>query len=388
MRNYPTLARQIHTLPWVQDGLSDLERSAVDELLYIAVEDVANLDAALGLPWVQDDIRQVEYELLDFLGVLDNLNPANLLAALDMAWVQDGAGSAYITNNTRWLARNYPALFLQIHTLSWVQDGLSDLERSAVDELLYIAVEDVANLDAALGLPWVQDDIRQVEYEFLDFLGVLDNLNPANLLAALDMAWVQDGAGSAYITNNTRWLARNYPALFLQIHTLSWVQDGLSDLERSAVDELLWIAVEDVTNLEAALRVSWVQDDIQEAEYQALDKLGYLDTPSPANLYAALNLSWVQDDISETEYDIIDSLGALDFDATDVVFRLLSMPFLLSPDATDALAIQGMENLADRDRLSALTDHSIFQDGVTDDETTLIAAVGTLRDARTRFSGY
>ena len=211
-RNYPALARQIHMLPWVQDGLSDLERSAVDELLYIAVEDVANLDAALGLPWVQDDIRQVEYELLDFLGVLDNLNPANLLAALDMAWVQDGAGSAYITNNTRWLARNYPALFHQIHTLPWVQDGLSDLERSAVDELLYIAVEDVANLDAALGLPWVQDDIRQVEYELLDFLGVLDNLNPANLLAALDMAWVQDGAGSAYITNNTRWLARNYPS--------------------------------------------------------------------------------------------------------------------------------------------------------------------------------
>ena len=184
---------------------------------------------------------------------------------------------------------------------------------------------------------------------------------------------------STYDTKNTRWLVRNYPTLARQIQMLAWVQDGLSDLERSAVDELLWIAVEDVANLEAALRVSWVQDDIQEAEYQALDKLGYLDTPSPANLYAALNLSWVQDDISETEYDIIDSLGALDFDAPDVVFQLLSMPFLISPDTTDALAIQGMENLADGGRLSALTDHSIFQDGITDDETTLIAAVGTLR---------
>ena len=91
--------------------------------------------------------------------------------------------------------------------------------------------------------------------------------------------------------------------------------------------------------------------------------------------------SWVQDDMSETEYDIIDSLGTLDFDAPDVVFQLLSMPFLISPDTTDALAIQGMENLADRDRLVTLTDHPIFQDGVSDDETTLIAGVGTLRDA-------
>ena len=141
------------------------------------------------------------------------------------------------------------------------------------------------------------------------------------------------------------------------------------------------MAAEDVANLGAALRLSWVQDDIQEAEYQALGRLGYLDSPNPANLYAVLNIPWVQDDVSETEYDIIDSLGALDFDATDVVFRLLSMPFLLSPDDTDALAIRGMEELADESRLAALTGHAIFQDGITDDETTLIAAVGTLRDA-------
>ena len=141
------------------------------------------------------------------------------------------------------------------------------------------------------------------------------------------------------------------------------------------------MAAEDVANLKAALLLSWVQDDIQEAEYQALDRLGFLDSPNPANLYAVLNIPWVQDDVAQTEYDIIDSLGALDFEATGVVFRLLSMPFLLSPDSTDALAIRGMEKLADEGRLRALTDHTIFEDGIADDETTLIAAVGTLRDA-------
>lgn len=150
---------------------------------------------------------------------------------------------------------------------------------------------------------------------------------------------------STYHTNNTRWLVRNYPDLARRIQTLSWVQDGLSDLERSAVDHLIWMAI------------GW-----------------------PLNLDAALHMPWVQDDITEIEYDIIDALHALEFDATDVVSQLLSMPLLLSPDATDALAIRGMGYLANRGHLAALTDHAIFQDGITDDETTLIAAVGTLRD--------
>ena len=186
---------------------------------------------------------------------------------------------------------------------------------------------------------------------------------------------------SIHYTNNVRWLERNYPALARQIQELSWVQDGLSDLERSAVDELLYMAVEDVSNLGTVLDLRWVEDGISEWEYKTLDTLGHLDTPYPTNLYAALNISWVQDGMSETEQDIIAELGFLEFDAPDMIIGLLSMPFLRSPDSTDALAIRGMEGLADQGRIDALTDHAIFQDGITDDETTLIAAVGTLADS-------
>ena len=186
---------------------------------------------------------------------------------------------------------------------------------------------------------------------------------------------------SIHDTNNVRWLERNYPALARQIQELSWVQDGLSDLERSAVDELLYMAVEDVSNLGAVLHLRWVEDGISEWEYKALDTLGHLDTPYPTNLHAALDISWVQDGMSETEQNIIAELGYLEFDAPDMIIGLLSMPFLRSPDSTDALAIRGMEGLADQGRIDALTDHAIFQDGITDDETTLIAAIGTLADS-------
>ena len=186
---------------------------------------------------------------------------------------------------------------------------------------------------------------------------------------------------SIYDTNNVRWLQRNYPALARQIHELSWVQDGLSDLERSSIDELLYMAAEDVANLGAVLDLGWVEDGISEWEYKTLDTLGHLDTPYPGNLHAALNVAWVQDGVSETEQDIIDELGNLEFDAPDMIIELLSMPFLRSPDSTDSLAIGGMEKLADRGRIDALTGQAIFQDGITDDETTLVAAVGALADS-------
>ena len=86
------------------------------------------------------------------------------------------------TQNTRWLTRNYPALAQQIETFSWVQDGLSDLERSTIDELLYMGAGEIVSLEAVLRLPWVQDAISKVEYEIIARLGGLDTTTPKRSL--------------------------------------------------------------------------------------------------------------------------------------------------------------------------------------------------------------
>ena len=144
-------------------------------------------------------------------------------------------------------------------------------------------------------------------------------------------------------TQNTRWLTRNYPALAQQIETFSWVQDGLSDLERSTIDDLLYMGAGEIVSLEAVLR-----------------------------------LPWVQDAISKVEYEIIDRLGGLDYYNTQAASAIIQMPFLIYPDTTDVLALRAMNSLAAEGVLSTLTDHPLYQDGITEDETTLIAAVGTL----------
>ena len=54
------------------------------------------------------------------------------------------------------------------------------------------------------------------------------------------------------------------------------------------------------------------------------------------------------------------------------------MPFLRVPDATDTLAIQSMHELAAEGVLSALVESALFQDGIADTDTALVAAAGTL----------
>ena len=146
-------------------------------------------------------------------------------------------------------------------------------------------------------------------------------------------------------TQNTRWLARNYPGIAQQIQAFPWVRDGLSDLEARAIDEILYLGVGKIDNLRAVLR-----------------------------------LPWLQDAITDTEYDIMDWLSALDYRDADAASEVIAMPFLEAPDATDALAIWAMHDLAAEGVLDHLVATVLFQDGITDTDTTLVAALGTLHE--------
>ena len=88
----------------------------------------------------------------------------------------------------------------------------------------------------------------------------------------------------------------------------------------------------------------------------------------------SLRLSWVQDAIEDTEYDILDHLSGL---RPDVVAAMTAMPFLASPETTDAQAVEGISWMEIGGVLDALVDSPVFQDGIDDSETTLLAAAGT-----------
>ena len=64
---YPSQARQIQRLDWVQDGLTHRERATIDQFISMAVVENDALDAALATSWVQDDLSMFDAEVIDYL---------------------------------------------------------------------------------------------------------------------------------------------------------------------------------------------------------------------------------------------------------------------------------------------------------------------------------
>ena len=214
------------------------------------------------------------------------------------------------TQNMRWLAQSHPSLYRQIEELPWVQDAISEVERDAIDQLLYIAVADTQSLAATLGLPWVRD--------------------------------------------------------------------AISEVERDALDQLSGIGYSDSQSLAATLSLPWVRDAISEVERDALDQLSGIGYSDSQSLAATLSLPWVQDAISAVEYDAVYWIRVISYYDGKVAAAIIPMPFLWVPDVTDVLALRSIHALASRGVLAPLLEHPTFLDGIAEGETTLVTAVGTL----------
>ena len=63
---------------------------------------------------------------------------------------------AYNTQNIRWARQSHPDLYQSITRLPWVSDGIADSDKTAIDEILYIAVRDAATAKALVAMPFLQ----------------------------------------------------------------------------------------------------------------------------------------------------------------------------------------------------------------------------------------
>ena len=173
-------------------------------------------------------------------------------------------------------------------------------------------------------------------------------------------------------------MQRNYPALYRQIQLLPWVEDGVTGAERETIDELLYLGVGAISNLQSALVLPWMRDGITEHEYEAVYLLRALGFEDEEAAGAVLALPWMQDGVSKVESDAVRWLhGVATRDETSAG-RLISMPFLLSVEPDDLLALRGMHKLAVDGHLPFLLGRPTLEGGITDAETALIAAAATV----------
>ncbi|MDE2934851.1 MAG: hypothetical protein OXS47_13420 [Chloroflexota bacterium] len=223
------------------------------------------------------------------------------------------------TQNLRWLQHHYPDLHGQLTTLPWVSDGVTATETSAVDSLLYIGVTDIGNLRSTLALGWVRDDVTDVEADAIEWFQWLGHASAHDAASVLAMPWFRNGVTA--------------------------------------------------TEARAIRSVSWLDDED--------------DARGTAVIASVVALPWFRDGITEVEGEALTWLRSLDYWSEEAALAVIGMPFLASIENNDVLALRSLHSLAyQRDgRLVAVLDHPNFRDGITDDQTTLVVAAGTIRTA-------
>ena len=140
-------------------------------------------------------------------------------------------------------------------------------------------------------------------------------------------------------------------------------------------------------NATTIIALPWFRDGVIEIEAETIRSLAWLgdeDDSSGVDVTAAVaTLRWFRDGINQTEHDLLLWLAYLDYWSEEAAVEVVDMPFLSSIEPDDVLALRSLHRLAhSRDgRLDAVLRHPNVRDGITDDETTLVAATGAIRGA-------
>ena len=122
------------------------------------------------------------------------------------------------------------------------------------------------------------------------------------------------------------------------------------------------------------VRMSWVQDDITEAETTALR---YLDGMAEATT-AIIAMPWFADGVSDMEADALKYLSQISDRNADAAAALIAMPFLEFVEIRDTLALRSLNHISRRDAngFRELMSHPKIKDGITDEETKIVAVLG------------
>ncbi|MCY3506106.1 MAG: hypothetical protein OXH41_08090 [Chloroflexi bacterium] len=297
------------------------------------------------------------------------------------------------TQNLRWLQHHYPDLHRQLTTLLWVSDGVTATETTAVDNLLYIGVTDIDNLRSTLALGWVRDGVTDGEADAIEWLYWLGYASAQDAASVIALPWFRDGptATEAGAIRSVSLLHdeddASGTAAIESIVALPWFRDGITGVEGEALTRLRSLDYWSEEGALAVIALPWFRDGVTATEAGAIRSVSWLhdedDASGTAVIELVVALPWFRDGITEVEAEVLTWLRSLDYWSEEAALAVIGMPFLASVEGDDVLALRSLQSLAFQqdDRLDAVLEHQNFRDGITDDQTTLVVAAGTIRTA-------
>ena len=368
---------------WVADGIQPEESIALDELSYIAVDSVAVAEAVISLTWMEDGIEELEAEAIGWIAHFAGASAAEAVVAFP--WVLDGVNEveALAFENLSYISNDFPDAVTSVIAFEWLGDSVEELEAETLGWIANIGPTTVA--ESMVSFTWVLDGVQELEADTIEEISYFSNGFPNIASKLLSMEWVTNGIEQLDL-QAIEWLNNmENEEICMSVVNLGWVQDGWQEAEVKTIEQISYISIEDPEAAHAVVGLGWVADGIENLEYQAIDwmrnwVLGIGDHETSASIIA---LDWVQDGVRELEVEAIQNLSYIAYDQPDVALSLLALEWL-SDDVEEAeyQAIEWITALDNADVAEAVVALPWLRDAVSDTEALSLQYVSGLANLR------
>ena len=232
----PNAGDAIARLPWVADGIVDVESSALKSLYKIAVVDGETSRRVNAYAWFVDGVTDEEQRTLAKLHELTetSLPVARMTAALP--WTTDS-----IVERERetirwleWLAKADSELALLVTGLPWIENDITETDRTAVFHLAGLANTDLALAQRIAGFTWFPDGPpSDHEGQLIGALWRLARTDLPQAQRVADFPWLTDDITEAEdrVLYSLNRLYDTDPALAQRVAALPWFADDITEVE-------------------------------------------------------------------------------------------------------------------------------------------------------------
>lgn len=180
-QHHPQIAKAIHSLPWIIDGIQPDETKMAQELVDLAVGRPQLVASIVEQPWIRDGITTKEHGIIARMTATDT-EPHTASKIIAMPWLNDGVTSAEqgTLSFILWAANTNAELAHALLDLGWLYGGVYPREQPALDSLITISRADPATATRIARMPFL-DELKPSDLNALRSLSLLALHSPADL---------------------------------------------------------------------------------------------------------------------------------------------------------------------------------------------------------------
>ena len=262
MEQYDTeAAESIRALPWVEDGITYIERSAVIDLQLMAAETPDVFSALIGKPWLQKMTQLVSYVVRDFgyIATGPNRDGRSALQIAEMPFLQSLESTDFAA--TRILSRHHlqnPGSLPQFLSDLRLNAGITDASTGVV--ILTGVEQDNPQAGVAMwAMPWIADGIVESEVPLISSLERLAARDPSLALTAAEFVDADGEDLDSNLIDSLSVLASAHPVSLNALVSQPWFADGLSRQEAAFTIVLAGIASDSTSLFDDLLQTHYTQ---------------------------------------------------------------------------------------------------------------------------------